>query len=89
LQLGQKSLELHLELARYALASKVDQFYFIGPWSAQMAACFRSSAVSCKSKNEILEQIKGKNPREKTVLVKGSRVAGMDELVDMLQGWVA
>lgn len=92
-ELGDFAPKLHLELAKYIRQSQIDKVYLIGPFAADMSEIIGERASVCCSKEEIFESLsKNENlfeadscsPVTISILVKGSRSAAMDELVDMI-----
>jgi UDP-N-acetylmuramoyl-tripeptide--D-alanyl-D-alanine ligase len=84
-ELGELSARLHCELAEYAASTSIDKFYFVGEFAEVMkdivgkrAQCFESNALLGNQLSKDL--VSGE-----TVLVKGSRSAAMDEIVELLK----
>jgi len=84
-ELGDYSRSQHLELAEYAKNTSVDSFYLIGPHAEEMASHIGNRAICAESKQGILDSLIESGSAEEIVLIKGSRSARMDELVDMIQ----
>ncbi|MFT7372010.1 MAG: UDP-N-acetylmuramoyl-tripeptide--D-alanyl-D-alanine ligase [Oleiphilaceae bacterium] len=84
-ELGDLSEQLHCVLAEYAATTKIDKFYFVGVYAEIMkeivgkrAQCFESNALLGDWLSKELVQ-------GETVLVKGSRSAAMDEIVELMK----
>ncbi|MFT5716741.1 MAG: UDP-N-acetylmuramoyl-tripeptide--D-alanyl-D-alanine ligase [Oleiphilaceae bacterium] len=84
-ELGGLSEQLHCELAEYAASTKIDAFYFVGAYAESMkkivgtrAQCFESNAL-------LGNQLSKELMSGEIVLVKGSRSAAMDEIVELMK----
>ena len=84
-ELGEYAEKMHLELAAYAEQSAVNYFYFIGPYAQAMAAHVGENARAVDTKQELVDLILLDQCEQKTVLVKGSRSAAMDDVINMIK----
>ncbi len=82
-ELGADADALHEQIGAYALAAGIDALYTVGRLSAAASAVFNSQHFADAEllKRPLVEEAKC---RELTLLVKGSRSAKMDLVVDML-----
>lgn len=85
-ELGDDALNAHIESARYALDSGVDQFFAIGSLSAHAARVFGDRGASFTAKEELADALTKVMNKNTTVLVKGSRSAHMEEVVTAITG---
>jgi len=83
-ELGQRSKSLHVELAEYAVKTQINQFYLIGPFADAMQKIIGSRASCHSEKQEISTLISSELIGDETILVKGSRSTGMDDVVEYL-----
>jgi UDP-N-acetylmuramoyl-tripeptide--D-alanyl-D-alanine ligase len=84
-ELGDAAVQLHRETGAYARAAGVDALYATGPLSAATAEGFGRGAehfTDCAALAAALRQVLS---ADATVLVKGSRSARMERVVDALQ----
>jgi UDP-N-acetylmuramoyl-tripeptide--D-alanyl-D-alanine ligase len=84
-ELGPEAEKLHEEVAVYAREKKIDQFVAVGEFAKVMAASFGGSAVGYPSMDKLLENLDALLMSE-MVLVKGSRSAHMERVVQALVG---
>ena len=82
-ELGADADSLHEQIGAYALAAGIDALYTVGRLSAAASAVFNGQHFADAEllKRPLVEEAKC---RELTLLVKGSRSAKMDLVVDML-----
>jgi len=85
-ELGKHALDLHLEVAEYGSRTSIEQFLLIGPHAEDMALKLDGRGKTFSSKQEIFDHLCAELTGEETILVKGSRSAGMDEIVNLLKG---
>ena len=83
-ELGETTSAAHTELGGYARAAGIDELWTIGKYSARSAAAFGSGATHFESKSEVIECCREKFGPGVTLLVKGSRSAGLDEIIRAL-----
>lgn len=80
-ELGDFSCKLHVQVAEYGANKEIESFMLIGPHANEMARAIGERASVFTSKAELLEELLNKCKGNETILIKGSRVAAMDELV--------
>lgn len=83
-ELGTLAESAHSEVGTYAREAGVDQLLSVGPLSAVAANSFGGGGRSFASKKELTETLKKMINQNYAVLVKGSRSAGMEEVVAAL-----
>lgn len=82
-ELGPEAEKLHEEVAAYARDKKIDQFVAVGEFAELMAVCFGGSAAAYPNMDKLLEGMDVFLASE-SVLVKGSRSAQMERVVQAL-----
>ena len=83
-ELGEKAMEMHEEIGRYAEEKGIDALHSVGLLSAIAANRFGGTHHEDK---KALISVLGDMVTEKTeitILIKGSRSSGMDEVVKTL-----
>lgn len=83
-ELGPDAPGLHREVGAYAAARGIDGFYACGPLSKLAAEAFGSGATSFADKEQLARELLGTLDADTTVLIKGSRSAGMEDIVRLL-----
>jgi UDP-N-acetylmuramoyl-tripeptide--D-alanyl-D-alanine ligase len=83
-ELGDKAMEMHLEIGRYAAKKGIEALYSIGVLSAVASDAFGGNHFP--DKQELMAALDDVcvNKSKATLLVKGSRSSGMEEVVTML-----
>ena len=84
-ELGDIADTAHTELGRQASSQGVDQLWTVGALSKKAATAFGGKARHFDSKEELAAHALSVLSPEFVVLVKGSRSAGMDEIVDKIK----
>jgi len=84
-ELGADAAALHREVGAYAAARGVDRLYACGPLSRLAAAAFGAGAAEFATRAELAAALGAELDGATTVLVKGSRAAGMEEVVRLLE----
>lgn len=84
-ELGQNSAEIHAEMGHQAKAAGVDGLLAMGSLAAQAAVAFGDQGWVCTSPEELLATLRAIWRADDLLLVKGSRLAAMDRIVDALQ----
>ena len=83
-ELGEKAMEMHCEIGRYAAEKGIEALYSIGVLSVVASDAFGGNHFSDKQTlMAALDDICEKKSKA-TLLVKGSRSSGMEEVVTML-----
>ncbi len=83
-ELGPDEGRLHQEMGAYAADSGVDRLYAVGPLSAHTVSRFGSGGRHFDDKAALVHALEADIDSGTTVLVKGSRSAGMEEIVHLL-----
>jgi UDP-N-acetylmuramoyl-tripeptide--D-alanyl-D-alanine ligase len=84
-ELGADAAALHAELGRQAAAAGIDRLLAVGPLSAAAVQAFGPGARHFAEQQALVEALAGDLSAEDSVLVKGSRSARMDRVVDALR----
>jgi len=80
-ELGPDSEVLHIEVARYAKDAGIEQFWGVGPELQGATREFGKGGLYCGDRSAALEKLVGAFSARDTVLVKGSRSAGMEHVL--------
>ncbi|QIB49653.1 UDP-N-acetylmuramoyl-tripeptide--D-alanyl-D-alanine ligase [Pseudomonas sp. OIL-1] len=80
-ELGEWESDCHQEIGEHARQQGLDGLYAVGRLSALAANRFGEGAQQFASKSELVEALKAQLGPDVRVLVKGSRSAGMEEVV--------
>ncbi|WPL16050.1 UDP-N-acetylmuramoyl-tripeptide--D-alanyl-D-alanine ligase [Thiorhodovibrio winogradskyi] len=91
-ELGPDSAALHADMGRRARAAGVDLLFAVGDLAGRAAAAFGEGLVAeaaptgaaFASQAELLQALRARLRPDDVVLVKGSRLAGMDRIADAL-----
>ena len=83
-ELGEDEDAAHETLGRYARSHGVERLFTVGRLSALTTRGYGEGAVHCATRDELVRRIEPHLRQGVTVLVKGSRSAGMDQLVQRL-----
>ncbi len=86
-ELGSEAIEAHQQLGEYARLRGVGALLAVGPLSAGAAQAYGAGAFSTLNKQELIDTLKTYLDSGVTVLVKGSRSAGMDDVVKAVSGF--
>jgi len=84
LELGADSDKLHRQVGEYARASGIERFWGVGPELRPAVDAFGAGAVFCADRAAALDDLAGVFADDDIVLVKGSRGAGMEKIVEAL-----
>ncbi|OPX56117.1 UDP-N-acetylmuramoyl-tripeptide--D-alanyl-D-alanine ligase [Oceanospirillum multiglobuliferum] len=84
-ELGDAASSAHADLGRYAKDKGIDQLYTVGTLSQHASDHFGTGAQHLPDKVSLVEQLKRELSANCTVLVKGSRSAAMETIVEPLQ----
>jgi len=87
-ELGGMSEKLHFELAEYAATTCIDRFYLIGSHAEAMRRSIGKRAKSFETKKMLVDQLCAELVSGETILVKGSRSAAMNDVVEFMKGEV-
>jgi len=83
-ELGQDSVALHREIGDYARTSGIDQLWGVGPELAISVEAFGNNGRYFEDRAAAVAALAGEFGAEDTVLVKGSRSAGMEQILHAL-----
>jgi UDP-N-acetylmuramoyl-tripeptide--D-alanyl-D-alanine ligase len=83
-ELGEQASEYHFEIGEQAKKLGLDALFTVGKLSEQAAKAFGEGALHFATQSELVEKTKKLLNKEWTVLVKGSRSAGMEKVVNAL-----
>ena len=85
-ELGPNARELHRGLGEAARAAGLDGLYTVGKLSALAAEAFGSGGRHFPDRESLIADLRDRLDAEDLVLVKGSRLAGMERVADALCG---
>ena len=83
-ELGAAAIEMHRQIGQYA-THRCDALLTVGPLSRHAADAFGASGKSFESIGALSEALEALLAEDVTILVKGSRVMGLDQLVSLLK----
>lgn len=83
-ELGADASALHAEVGRLAKHAGLERLWAVGPLSAQAVAGFGAGGRHFADREELLAELDGELGPQDVVLVKGSRSAAMDRVVQAL-----
>ncbi len=83
-ELGEATLALHEEVGAYAKEKEISQVFSVGEHSAAITRAFGSSGTHFENKDALLDALLPKIQQDSVVLVKGSRAAAMETVVEAL-----
>jgi len=83
-ELGASAAQLHAEIGKKAKAAGITELYATGEFSAYTVEAFGDNGFYFNSKNELIDALKKKLTGKEVVLVKGSRSAAMEEVVERI-----
>lgn len=84
-ELGEEALAAHQQVGAYAKAHNIQHLLATGKLSAQAVASFGEQGQWFASKEQLAEYLLEHTGAADVVLVKGSRSAGMESIIDVLQ----
>jgi UDP-N-acetylmuramoyl-tripeptide--D-alanyl-D-alanine ligase len=84
-ELGESSRTLHREVGEYALAAGIDQLWGVGPELDVCVQAFGTHGRYFEDRAALLSDLAGHFSQGDTVLVKGSRSAGMEQVLHAVQ----
>jgi UDP-N-acetylmuramoyl-tripeptide--D-alanyl-D-alanine ligase len=83
-ELGDESALLHREIGEYARAAGLEAFWGVGPELEESTRCFGEGGMFFPDRNVAVNAIDGFFAAGDTVLVKGSRSAGMEMVLQAI-----
>ena len=83
-ELGESANKLHAEIGRNAKEAGIDSLYAVGELSASTVEAFGDNGLYFKTKKELINALQEKLTQNDIVLVKGSRSAAMEEVVERI-----
>jgi UDP-N-acetylmuramoyl-tripeptide--D-alanyl-D-alanine ligase len=83
-ELGAEAADLHREAGRIAQRLGIERLHALGPLAAQAAAAFGRGAEAHENLDALLQALRGEIDADSVLLVKGSRSARMERVVDAL-----
>ncbi|OOZ41881.1 UDP-N-acetylmuramoyl-tripeptide--D-alanyl-D-alanine ligase [Solemya pervernicosa gill symbiont] len=83
-ELGDDAAALHAEVGVQAKALGIDRLYAVGELSAAAVEAFGAEAFHFESKEALIEALRDQLAADVTLLVKGSRSARMEQVVEGL-----
>ena len=84
-ELGQWAQASHHEVGAYA-KGKVDALYAVGPWMAYAVKAFGAQGRHFADQAALIQALADETNKDTTILLKGSRSAAMDKVVQALGG---
>ena len=84
LELGDNSSVMHREIGAYARAAGIDQLWGVGPELEICVSAFGTNGRHFADRSAALDALDGQFGEGDTVLIKGSRSAGMEQLLHAL-----
>ena len=83
-ELGRHGAQCHEEVAEYARKAGVRRLYALGPHAARAARAFGPGGRACADLEALAEELRAQLGPRCAVLVKGSRAARLEDLVERL-----
>jgi len=84
-ELGERSAALHREMGEYAHTAGIDRLWGAGPELAECVATFGAGGRHFEDRADLVRALPGEFGTEDTVLIKGSRSAGMELVLQAMQ----
>lgn len=84
-ELGDDAAEMHAEIGAYAKAAKIQTFYALGQLTPEATKAFGASGKHFERVETLVDALRKEMNSNVTVLVKGSRSARMERVVDLIQ----
>jgi UDP-N-acetylmuramoyl-tripeptide--D-alanyl-D-alanine ligase len=82
-ELGEESNSLHLEIVNYCFKNKINKVFLIGSEFYKVRNK-ESKLLSFETKYDFEKYLKSNDIKENNILIKGSRVMKMEEIVEMI-----
>lgn len=87
-ELGEEAADYHRQAGTLARKAGIERLYAIGPLTREAVDAFGSGAHHYSSRDKLAAALLHELKEGVTLLVKGSRSAGLDRLVDALAGGI-
>ncbi|NVJ65590.1 MAG: UDP-N-acetylmuramoyl-tripeptide--D-alanyl-D-alanine ligase [Gammaproteobacteria bacterium] len=84
-ELGGSSKKYHQEVGAYAKQQAIDELMTWGSWSKYSSQAFGENAAHFESKDSLIDSLMSKANNDTQILVKGSRSARMEQVVEALK----
>ncbi len=84
-ELGAGAPELHRQLGEFATQQGIERLLTVGPFSARAGLAFGGEHRHFEGRGALADWLSGELTADDSVLVKGSRSARMDEVVELLR----
>ncbi len=84
-ELGDNSLLLHKQIARYAKDSAIDYLFAVGVYAQMMASEFGENGIAFSDHHALIDHLTLVVSAKSTVLVKGSRSSHMELIVNAIK----
>ncbi|MEJ2452544.1 MAG: UDP-N-acetylmuramoyl-tripeptide--D-alanyl-D-alanine ligase [Candidatus Thiodiazotropha sp.] len=85
-ELGEEAENLHVEIGRHAKAAGLPHLYTLGKLSRRAAKAFGEGGEAFERIEDLVSVLKERAASGDTLLIKGSRSAGMERVVKLLMG---
>ncbi len=83
-ELGEGAAQMHREVGAYAKQKGIEKLLAVGPWSLHTVAGFGAGGIHFNEKAALIKALVIALGADATVLIKGSRSAGMEEVVQVI-----
>ena len=88
-ELGESAVELHEQAGEQARLAGVERLFTLGDLSQKAAKVFGAGALHFSDHEEMIKTIKNEIDKDITLLIKGSRTAEMEKVVQALESGYA
>lgn len=83
-ELGVEAVSFHKQVGQYARKRNIDRLYAVGELSVNAVTSFGDGAYHFDGRTALCKALRKQLNSDATVLIKGSRSAGMDEIVKQI-----
>jgi UDP-N-acetylmuramoyl-tripeptide--D-alanyl-D-alanine ligase len=84
-EMGSESAESHIAVGAYAKSAGIDHLWAVGELSKLTIKAFGDAGIHCKDKNDLVKLCRDVANSKVVFLVKGSRSARMDSVVNEIR----
>jgi UDP-N-acetylmuramyl pentapeptide synthase len=84
-ELGEDAAKMHAEIGAYAKVANIETFYALGKLTPEAVKAFGALGRHFESVEALVDALKKQMNSDVTVLIKGSRSARMERVVDLIQ----